>query len=39
MVDFDLTAITECIQYTEYDSEYQGFYDWCLDIIQHLNER
>ena len=30
--DFDISCMTECIQYTEYDAEYEGFYDWHLDI-------
>jgi PKHD-type hydroxylase len=30
--DFDIQTMSECIQYAEYDSEYEGFYDWHLDI-------
>lgn len=37
--DFDLTAMTECIQYTEYDSQYQGFYDWHLDIGNNTSSK
>lgn len=30
--DFDITTMSEKIQYAEYDSEYEGFYEWHLDI-------
>jgi PKHD-type hydroxylase len=29
---FDITSMTENLQYTEYSSEYQGYYDYHLDI-------
>ena len=30
--DFDITTMSEQIQYAEYNSEYEGFYEWHLDI-------
>ena len=30
--DFDITTMSEQLQYAEYDSEYEGFYEWHLDI-------
>jgi PKHD-type hydroxylase len=29
---FEISSISEDIQYTEYDAEYEGHYDWHLDI-------
>lgn len=29
---FEITSLSENLQYTEYDSEYQGYYDYHLDI-------
>ena len=30
--NFDITSLTENLQYTEYDESYQGHYDWHFDI-------
>ena len=30
--DFDITTMSEQVQYAEYNSEYKGFYEWHLDI-------
>jgi PKHD-type hydroxylase len=29
---FDITHMNEMIQYTEYDEEYEGHYDWHVDV-------
>ena len=30
--NFDITGMSESLQYTEYDESYKGFYDWHNDI-------
>jgi PKHD-type hydroxylase len=38
---FNLTEIENCLQYTEYDESYQGYYDWHMDVglDQHSNRK
>jgi len=37
--NFDITHMGENIQYTEYDAEYEGHYDWHLDIGPGVSSR
>jgi PKHD-type hydroxylase len=36
---FNLTELSEAIQFTEYDESYQGHYDWHLDIGNSFGSR